>query len=625
MKNFDHVLKKSDSVKMQRHFVFFDTETIESLKGEYRELSMKMGWAVYWDRETDARIERFFENPLEFWAWIESMELKDLTLFAHNAGFDMKVTKGYQCLITHYGYRVKSFYIKDKIYKLELIKEKRMLRIYDTFNFVGMSLADLGKAMGHAKGKVDFQNCSHEELKAYCLNDVLIIEKFIRALVNFLNEHDLGKLTSTGASLAFSSFRHRFYDPLKIPICIHAHPNTVKLERESYRGGITDCFRIGRITGPQIKVDINSMYPDVMKRHDMPTRRVCYLTEEDPRINRLFWKNLYGYLTDSRHWLGIADVTISLPEKYAYILVRMKKGKQKKCGFVKGTFRATLTWPEIAYVKRHGIIRKVHRLALYEHHNIFSGYVDFFYGKRTEYRGNNPAFDLMCKLFLNKLYGKFGQRKCSYDRITDQYEAENIREMSKGEFTQVVVLEPQGNRRYLRLSEEVLEIRDTEENSFNSFVAIASYVTAYARMNLIGMIEKAGRINVYYCDTDSMIMSKESEASISGMLDDREIGKLKLEGEAQESVIYKPKFYSFGGEFKCKGMRKDAQIVYEDDKKLIVRQDQFEGFSSSLKENSLDMQRIKTIEKEISKVYDKGIIGEDGSVYPFDSTEVRVI
>ena len=62
----------------------------------------------------------------------------------------------------------------------------------------------------------------------------------------------------------------------------------------------------------------------------------------------------------------------------------------------------------------------------------------------------------------------------------------------------------------LHIGNKIVRIDNTDSNAFDSFVAIASLVTAYARMYLVDLILKVGRENLYYVDTDSLIINKES-------------------------------------------------------------------------------------------------------------------
>jgi hypothetical protein len=66
---------------------------------------------------------------------------------------------------------------------------------------------------------------------------------------------------------------------MKSDIFIHNRKYVLNLERGSYYGGRTECFKIGQFTGDKYYyLDINSMYPAVMYDNFYPTKYFNYLT-----------------------------------------------------------------------------------------------------------------------------------------------------------------------------------------------------------------------------------------------------------------------------------------------------------------------------------------------------------
>ncbi|GAH94157.1 unnamed protein product, partial [marine sediment metagenome] len=82
------------------------------------------------------------------------------------------------------------------------------------------------------------------------------------------------KFSITKASQAFCAYRFRFMDH---KIYIHNDVTVQNLERSAYIGGRVECFRLGKIPGKQfVSMDINSMYPFVMKAEKYPYELVSY-------------------------------------------------------------------------------------------------------------------------------------------------------------------------------------------------------------------------------------------------------------------------------------------------------------------------------------------------------------
>ena len=225
--------------------------------------------------------------------------------------------------------------------------------------------------------------------------------------------------------------------------------------------------------------------------------------------------------------------------------------------------------------------------------------------KCCDAREENGALKQIAKLFLNSLYGKFGQRTRLFDKIgecerEDGYEV--VFDMETGE-----------RITYRFLNGEIwVESKDYIEGE-NSFVAIASAVSAYARCYLWSLIEKAGLENVFYCDTDSLIVNEEGYERLRDYLDDYKLGYLKCEGVAEEVVIRNAKDYTFGEEVKRKGVKKDAVEIAPN----IFKQEQFERLRSAWRKGRVNEVIVKEQIKELKQEYKKGIVTESGRVKPF--------
>jgi hypothetical protein len=598
---------------MQRHLIFFDCESEKTQKTHTQTTQkLKMGWVLYYDKKTKREEKKEFTIKEDFWGFIEKYLNYSPIIFAHNTKFDLKMVDGFNQL-TKNGYTIKKFYNKGKVFLLHAIKNGKTLKFWDTGNYFQSKLKDIGHDIGIEKMEIDFEKCTKKELSEYCLNDVKICQGAVETLMDFLQEYQLSILKPTAASLSLNCFRHAFYNPEKQPIYIHAHEKAISLERQSYKGGITDCFKIGRFKAPIAKLDKNSMYPSTML-NKMPVKLIYY--KEDGL-------HLYEILNDEiekKENHIIAEVEITLSKEKAYILTSIGKGKR---GFIYGTFIESLTTPELEWVKKHGSINKCFKIALYEKQDIFTKYVDFFYAKKTEWKNEKPAFCMIAKLFLNSLYGKFGQRGSEYEELnfkppifdenTEGFENRRMYMVLDGDVVSI---------NYLRIGEKYMIVKKTNASSYDSFVAISSMITGYARIQMADLILKVGRENLLYMDTDSLMIYADSMSLLKDEIDDKQIGKLKFEGIIEDSVIIRPKWYMDGEKITCKGLKKDAVIVFEDNKELWILQDQWDGMAKHLNESNL--QYVDTILKIFSKQYDKGHV-IDGIVHPFSADEIALL
>ena len=618
MKQFYHKLRQNDSLNMQKHFVFFDTETHitgDLINGEQK---LKLGWAKYWNRETQEIKWLYFEDANTFWNWIEDLEIKDLIIYAHNADFDIKQVDGYRQLLLQRGYEHTSTYVKGMVYIFEVFKEiegkKHKIRMWDSCNYLPFTLEKIGESIGHPKMQTpDFHNVDKEYLSKYCKNDVEVLFLFIKRLIEFLVEYDLTRLKSTGSSLAMNSFKHCFYDETNNPIHIHAHPYATRLERDSYKGGICECYKIGmyKLKDKAKKVDVNSQYPTAML-NQMPVRLRFFKTiEKEPRLKEILFKKIKDYHC-------IAEVEFTIPDEFGFILnkvpLKNTKNKLSKCMFISGRQTASLNSPELKFIMKHGEIFKVNRLAYYDTSIIFKEYVNFFYDKKINCLPANKAEKELFKLFLNKNYGKWGQLASEYKLLTDTAEWDIS--------SKIVYTPKKDNVHLMHFGNKLYKIEKTDQNAMDSFVAIASAISSYARMHLVKLILKAGKDNIYYSDTDSLIVNDKGFQNLQDEMHETELGKLKLEGVCENFEIIKPKHYMFDGEMKIKGVKKNATVLHENDQELVVMQTNFERFNSMMRKGNWDTQKTTLKVKSISKLYDKGKV-VDGCVFRYTFKEVH--
>lgn len=624
IKNNFHVLRKNDKLNMQRFFAFVDTEANIEKKESRQYQTFQLGTSIFWDREKDVLERLHFDDVSIFWDNLlehYSPECKKIILFAHNMGYDFRLLDGVRELEKR-GWIADHHYIKHRVFILEYKKDGNSLSIWDTYNYVQASLEEIGKTVGKEKMGHFQDHVTKRELAVYCMNDTEIIYLFIRKMVEFLEKHELSKLKPTIAGLSFNIFRHCFYDKKKDPIYIHDWKNAIKLERESYSGGITDCFRVGQINEMTYKLDINSMYPHIMRENPLPDKLLFYSCNPEHDL-------LKYYNELKKDYLVIARCKVRIPEEYAYILTSMEVGRDTKSVLTYGEMEVVKCSPELDFVEKYGEILEIKELAVYSSKRLFTDFIDFFYQKRLDYKKEGDKVnEKFCKLVLNSLYGKWAQRAMVQTELKPDdplyIDYENMKNYAKKEglserdhaITDILGDKPK-NYTFTELGNRVFSEEITDDNSIDSFVAIASFITSYARMLLVDYIIKAGRENVFYCDTDSLFVSEKGLERLESHIDQNKLGYLKVEESSDKVTIYRPKDYIFGPERKLKGVRKGSNPIYTSEKEDVYIQDRWEGFISAMKKGHHNVVVIEKYEKHVSKVYDKGEITKDGRIKPF--------
>ena len=170
-------------------------------------------------------------------------------------------------------------------------------------------------------------------------------------------------------------------------------------------------------------------------------------------------------------------------------------------------------------------------------------------------------------------------------------------------------------RTYLRWSfgGKIYERDGIKQEARNSFVAIASHITAYARMKLWNAIVLAGRDNVFYCDTDSLYTNSEGYKRLKPLVDKLRLGALKVESRNKTMTIYGCKDYVLGRSATIKGIKKGSKKLTKNKYKQV----RYLKFRSLLRRGSLDAPIEELYRKELKRIYKKGVITDSGYVIPF--------
>jgi len=601
-------LKKGKRKMLPREVIFFDSETKQQKYGEKSVYHVPfLCCATYVDLKGKySRDEQDFETINDFWDWVVSKCKVNKTLFliAHNTDFDFRVMKGFTSLDDQ-GFYLHKFICENGRFILRYAnypkiinkendceyaqsqKKRKYIVVLDTLNWFKVPLRVLGDMIGLPKMDMPKLTDSLYQWIEYCRNDVNIIEQVFREYVDFIEKERLGSFGYTIASQAFNAFVSRF---MKHTITIHASKPVTEIERKGYYGGRTECFFIGqKRKGHYYMIDVNSMYPFVMRNNDYPVECMGYRS--------VISKEVYSRMKDNS--LYIADVDIEVYEPCVPY-----RGKEKLL-FPVGNFRTVLCKPELDLVERHGRILKLHKVVFYRGEKIFGDYVNTLYSMRLKFKKDkNKVYENFVKILLNSLYGKFGQRNEEYEYVGDY-------DMRISEYKKIYSPRDKKEFKYKIVDGKVFKSIGVREG-YHSFPAISAFVTSYARVYLWELISKAGIHNVFYCDTDSLIVNREGYERLEDLLHETELGKLKVEEYATEFKLYGLKDYVFGSKKKIKGV--GVKGIYKGKDTYLV--ERWEKFNGSLHNNRMETVITELVEKHLTRKYDKGIITSTGRVKP---------
>lgn len=588
-----HWLPRNRTTKRPHDLLFLDTETkvlVSFINTDYHTFRLGIGCHVTRRKPPRKNTEtwRTFHNAELLLDWIHGLALpkRPLYLFASNPSFDLWITKFYTGMRKR-GWRLKFLYVQNMAFILSCRNAKRKIVVLGTQNFLPVSVARLGEMVALPKLDTDPLSAGTEAIERYCKRDVEIIRDFILWYLGWCDSQNAGAWAYTLSGQSRNAFTHRY---MTSRLFVHRNPIALEMEREAYKGGRVEAFRIGDLSGTTWwKLDVNSLYASIMQRYDFPTRIKGIVYDLTPgNLQRLF-----------RWYLCTARVTLRTDDPAYGILIG------KRLCFPTGEFKATLCTGSLQYALGLGHLRDIREVVCYERAPIFRAFVGHFYRMRLRYKKSGDALrSKMIKRLLNMLYGKFGmapREKLSQEEAQDDT-------IYRRNFTTSGI---PGGQIWTQLMGTLIKEGNPMEHP-QSIPSIAAHVTDYARCYIHMLIAIAGRQNCAYCDTDSLFVNALGYEKLQGWIDPDKLGMLKCEGKSNSLIIFGAKDYIWESRRVLKGVGPKAREVEDG----VFEMTFFPGLNTLLggcEEGEIPVEKRL---KRLDRIYRKGNIQPDGSVAP---------
>jgi small nuclear ribonucleoprotein (snRNP)-like protein len=630
----NHLENLGVCTNLNTDFVTFDIESVDINKIKTPYLICAYNGTNYIESfglNQDELFIKFIDQLLTFFK-----DKNTLTVYAHNlSNFDGIFLWSY---LTKYG-KVDPLEFNDKLIcikvKLNMYGYKNKTIIFkDSYLLIPASLRELCKTFKLTESKgifpFKFNNIYYkgslpkfEHFTNITLEEYTLIKNQCNTIWNFKEEaikyckldcETLHKILTKFNELIYNKWKINIHKTLTLPslamkiykshympkdTLYQLHSLVEKNIRKSYTGGAVDVYiPHNRKTtflenNPEFITlyyyDVNSLYPSVMANNTMPVGKPVifegYIREVEP--------NAYGFFY----------CKITSPEYLEHPIlqrrIKTSEGLRTIAGL--GSWEGWIYSEEMDNAIKYGYQFEIIKGYQFEKGDIFSGYVNKLYSLRLQYEKAH-AMNLIAKLLMNSLYGKFGMRMetttvdifdvsddlgvFKFNQAVDMY-GETILDYIKFDGTYVIVRSSYLDLKY-----------DKDENMFHGMdvnIAIASAVTGAARIYM-SAFKNNPLFKLYYSDTDSIVIDKPLPVELVGS----DLGQMKLEHTIERAVFLAPKVYSF--------ITESAATSEEVIKVKGVSHD----IASNLHVNDLEELLIKDSSKELNqeKWYKKVIEGE---------------
>lgn len=592
-------------------YVVFDTETRERIitkEPKHVSLSFRLGVAKVVESPLEDDMSTTYTNlhtKTDLFDTLDAMpKSKDkLWVFAHNLGFDLRivglfeqVSKGRYSLLNPCPPKNSS---KVDTPFIVLDDPPTIIRLYrpdgqelmwvDTWQWLSHPLWKIGKILGNPKGEMPELSAPDSDWFPYCQQDVDVLDDAMLRCFTWIKKNGYKSFHPTRAGQAKLIYQQSYE---KKRIKYHNDPELQAVERPSYYGGFTECFKVGSVEGNVYQVDANSLYPFVMSKFWYPAE-VCSASLD----NTVTTKYVERYAKSC-----IAEVY--LDTKNGSYPLRCQEGTV----FVRGKVRTFLSGPELHSAFERGHVKRTANYVRYSMQPLFKEFVEDMYTFRLEAkRQGNEIFDYFYKLIMNSLYGKFGQLTAEWE-FSGETDPTTV-------YSQGYTVSSDGSKPIeTRIIAGTSYTRQRQTDHPKSFVAIASFVTGYAREYMRGIRESLGHNSVYYQATDSLYLSPDgmAELGIRGLINPEKLGHFKHE-DTYDTFSIKNIHNLNKGDKKIRGSIKGKAEEISPD---VFRQESWENLLPGIKAGHVSEVQIMEVIKRMTHNYDRQVVDGAGWCTP---------
>ena len=475
--------------------------------------------------DKDANVTKIGTSIEDFIQYLRSLVGK--TIYFHNLKFDGEfiisyllnngyeytddlphVKKGFTVLIGEMG----------EFYGIDIkFSTNRNVHLKDSLKLLPFKVSKIAKDFGLPILKLDLDYEDYTitpKAIEYICHDVRIVAMALKQI----KAEGMNKMTT--ASCAYTQYTSMVSDDFKRQAFVDLDDDFLEEWREAYRGGRSQVnpYYQGKLLKNVKRYDINSMYPAIMYNEELPYGKPFPIDKMDTANFELYK----------------IQVCFTLKEGHLPCLLKKASLFALDDSYYVETDGVEVIWIsniDFKLLQKHYDILylNVEKMIGFRTTNyMFKGYVSKWYQKKSQDTGAKKVVD---KLMLNSLYGKFGSKHRGYHKIPYLNE-EGIVKYNKSQI----------------------------EDMKKYYLPIAIAITSYAHKYIDDGICAAGIENFVYCDTDSIHTLGDLPKE---MVDNKELGKFKLEGIETKSKYVRQKTYIYKENgnicITCAGMSQDMK------------------------------------------------------------------
>jgi len=530
-----HYIKPNDSSRMPRRWIYLDTEAYRTTYDDCVEQEWRLAVTCFDNRDNNAKKWRAPEwrdwfDPYPMWEYISNLARpKSRTIIvAHNVSYDVRISRALE-ILPRMGWELDIMAIGARNLTFTFRRDQASLVFTDFMAWVPTSLDKIGQMLQLHKLDLPPDNCTNEELLRYCRRDVDILREANMEILKMLEEGDLGNWQKTGAGMAWSVWRHLHYTH---KVLVHSDDGARELETVAAATGRCEAWRHGPVAGgPWYEFDLPMAYPYVARDTSLPTMLLGH--DWHPTLERL------DKLGENHRVLVTATVETEEP----ILPIHTETGWLWPVGKFSGTW-----WDhELNLARDRGATVTPTHAIYYKAAPLLAQWAEWIINLVEDDESDyTPLQRAVAKHWSRALIGRFGARYPLWEdwgeSLSEDVELRGCYDADTHELGHMLTI---GNKTYMGLAKEWVA---------DACPSIMGAVMAECRIRLWEMLEVAGRDNVAYMDTDSLIVNAKGKAALESWISEGNGWGLRRKGTYRRLDIMGPRQLIVNGKSRIAGI-----------------------------------------------------------------------
>jgi hypothetical protein len=326
------------------------------------------------------------------------------------------------------------------------------------------------------------------------------------------------------------------------PILVHGHEDVLEAERAGMHTGRAEAWRWGQIKGEKLwEYDWSNSYPRIARDCELP--QAYFGTVATPSFESLetLWGK-YSVLAD-------VEVTTDTP-----CVPASHNGREL---WPTGVFRTTLWDPELRLLREAKASVRVFRAWLYKRAPILRDWSEWILSSLYDATGTVEQWKkLILKHWSRSLIGRFGMRYRRWEEFATVADSRITIGISHNRDVGTTT-------ELMQVGTKIFQLSDYQEVS-DGCPQITGYIMSEARAKLWRVCSTIGPDNVFYMDTDSLIVNHAGHFQIQRREGIGDFGGLRTKATYTSARIYGPRSAIFGDKPSVSGMAKNSQKMAPD-------------------------------------------------------------